>query len=147
MKRNRVNVRRLTALTVGLVLVGSWALADWDTAVGRGLIPYWQTGGNWYTMLTFVNTSEETNDLIYISFEDVHGGVWYPPGPSTIRHGEMLIFSTTPEVPIWIPVTAGYGWIRFRVEHGGFIQPFCLISNRANCSGYIVPAYHQDSGF
>jgi len=135
-------------LTTMLVVLGSWALADWDSCNGRGLFPYWQTGSNWHTLLTFVNTSEETDDVIYIQFWDVHGSSMEPTeGVWSIRHGEMLVFSTTPEVPIWIPVTAGYGWIRFRVEHGGFIQPFCLISNRANCSGYIVPAYHQDSGF
>ena len=66
-------MRKLLALAVGILLLGSCALATWDDANGRGLIPYWQAGGNWYTLLTFVNTSEETDDVIYIRFRDVHG--------------------------------------------------------------------------
>jgi ABC-type glycerol-3-phosphate transport system permease component len=59
----------------------------------------------------------------------------------------MLIFSTTAMVPTWIPVSAGYGWIRFRVQGGGFIQAFCVIYNQVSGTGYTIPAYHQDTGF
>ena len=142
-------MKKLLTLTVGILLLGACALASWDDAVGRGLIPYWQTGGNWFTMFTFVNTSEETSDVIYIRFFDRFGdgcsdttGNVYP-----IRHGEMLIFSTTAAVPVWIPYGAGYGYVEFRLQGGGFIQTFCAIYNQANCSGYTVPAYHQDAGF
>ena len=149
MRRNRVNVRSLTALTVALLLVSGCLLADWDTAAGRGLFPYWQTGSNWFTLLTFVNTSEETSDVIYICLIDIHGESGIPPAIPVfpIRQREMLIFSTVPSVPIWIPVTAGYGYVAFRVQGGGFIQALCFICNLVTGSGYIVPAYHQDSGF
>ena len=64
-----------------------------------------------------------------------------------IRNGEMLVFSTTPSVPMYIPVTAGYGYIEFRAQGGGFIQTFCVVYNQVNGSGYTVPAYHQERGF
>ena len=66
-------MKKLLTLTVGILLLGSCALATWSDANGQGLFPYWQTGGNWYTLLTFVNTSEETGDVIYIRFLPVHG--------------------------------------------------------------------------
>ena len=59
----------------------------------------------------------------------------------------MLVFSTTASVPMYIPVSAGYGYIEFRVQGGGFIQTFCVVCNQVTGAGYIVPAYHQDSGF
>ena len=136
-------------MTVGILLLGSCALAAWDDANGRGLFPYWQTGNNWYTMLTFVNTSEETGDVIYLRFRDVHDG-WDDDTTAdthSIRQREMLIFSTTPTVPMWIPTTAGYGYIQFRVQGGGFIQAFCVVYNSVTGSGYLVPPYHQDAGF
>ena len=141
-------MKKLLVLTVGISLLGSCALATWDDANGRGLIPYWQTGGNWYTLLTLVNGSEETGDVIYIRFLPVHGSACSDTSLNySIRQGEMLIFSTTAQVPTWIPVTAGYGYIVFRVQGGGFIQAFCVIYNQVNGSGYIVPAHHQDAGF
>ena len=137
-------MKKLLTLTVGILLLGSCALATWDDANGRGLIPYWQTGGNWYTMLTFVNTSEETGDVIYIRFalfSDATSDAY------SIRQGEMLVFSTTPMVPTWIPVSAGYGYVRFRVQGGGCIQTLCVIYNQVSGTGYTIPAYHQDAGF
>jgi len=59
----------------------------------------------------------------------------------------MLTFSTTAEVPTWIPITAGYGWILFRAQDGGFIHAYCVIFNRVTQTGYTVPAYKQDDGF
>ena len=149
MKRNRASIRKLLSLAVGLLVVGGCALADWYDSNGRGLFPYWQTGGDWYTLLTFVNTSEETDDVIYIWFSDVHGERFSDaPLPTfSIRHSGMLIVSTTPAVPNWIPVTSGYGYIVFRVQGGGFIQTFCVIHNQVTGTGYTVPAYHQEAGF
>ncbi len=142
-------MKTIVAFVVAVLVVGGCALADWDTANGRGLFPYWQTGGDWYTLLTFINTSEETNDVIHIRFRDMHG----PPCSDTgtdmysIRHGEMLMFSTHPLVPFWIPTSADYGFIKFRTVDGGCIQTFCVIYNQVTGSGYTVPAYHQDRGF
>ena len=141
-------MKKLLTLTAGILFLGSCALATWDDANGRGLIPYWQTGGNWFTLLTFVNGSEETGDVIYIRPIDVHGSGCIDTSLSySIRQREMLIFSTTAGVPTWIPVTAGYGHIKFRVQDGGFIHAYCVIYNQVNGTGYIVPAYHQDAGF
>ncbi len=142
-------MKTIVALTVVLLLVGGCALADWDDANSRGLFPYWQTGGNWYTLLTFINTSEETEDVIHIRFADVHGSPCSDSGIDmySIRAGEMLLFSTTPSVPRWIPMSSDYGFIRFRVVDGGCIQTFCVIYNQVTGSGYTVPAYHQDRGF
>jgi len=143
-------MRRIIALGMALVLVGGWAMAvDWDDTKGRGMFPYWQTGGGWYTILVFVNGSEETSDVIHIRFIDIYG---CPCTDTTtdmysIRAGEMLIFSTTPNVPTFIPVTAGFGYVLFRTDNGGFIQAFCAIYNGMTGSGYVVQAVHQDHGF
>jgi len=62
-------MRRIIGLGMALVLVGGWAMAvDWGDAKGRGMFPYWQTGGGWYTIVAFVNGSEETSDVIHIRF-------------------------------------------------------------------------------
>jgi len=65
----------------------------------------------------------------------------------SIRAGEMLMFSTSGSVPIFIPVTAGYGYILFRTDNGGFIQAYCAIYNGMTGTGYVVPALPQDHGF
>ena len=65
----------------------------------------------------------------------------------SIRQREMLIFSTSASVPFWIPTSAGYGYVLFRAQGGGFIQALCVIYNQVTGTGYIAPAYHQDSGF
>ena len=142
-------MKTIVALTVVLLLVSGCALAEWDTANGRGLIPYWQTGGYWYTLLSFVNTSEETSDVIPVRFFPIHGSPCSDTGIDmySIRAGEMLMFSTTPSVPHWIPTSADYGIIKFRTVGGGFIHACCVIYNQVTGSGYIVPAYHQDRGF
>ena len=142
-------MKKLLVLTVGLLLLGSMAFASWDDAAGKGLCPYWQTGNPWYTLMTFVNGSEDSGDQIYIRFCDVHGN-WCSDttGDSfSIRQREMLIFSTTAAVPKFIAVTAGYGYIKFRVQAGGLIHPYTVIYNQATGKGYVVPWYHQESGF
>lgn len=65
----------------------------------------------------------------------------------TIRYREQLVFSTTPQVPLWIPTTSSTGYVMFRFENGGMIHPYCVIYNGRTGSGYVVPAYHQDEGF
>ena len=142
-------MKTIVAFAVLFLVVGGCALAGWDDCNGRGLFPFWQTGGDWYTLLTAINTSEETNDVIRIRFRDVHGSPCsdFPDGPYSIRHGEMLMFSTTPSVPFWIPTSADFGFILFRTVDGGCIQTFCVVYNEATGSGYTVPALHQDRGF
>jgi YD repeat-containing protein len=43
--------------------------------------------------------------------------------------------------------TAEYGYVKFRAEEGGMIHPYCVIYNQMTGSGYVVPAYPQDTGF
>jgi hypothetical protein len=142
-------MKKLLILTVGLLLIGSMAFASWDDAAGKALSPYWQNGGNWYTLLTFVNGSESTGDVIYVRFFDVHGNACSDTtgGTYSIRQGEMLIFSTSPAVPTFIPVSAGYGYVCFRTQDGGYIHAYNVIYNQVTGSGYVVPWYNQDSGF
>lgn len=59
----------------------------------------------------------------------------------------MLLFSTTPAVPTWIPTTASFGFIKFRVDDGGTIIVNCIIYNQMTGTGYTVPALHQERGF
>ena len=142
-------MKKLFVLTVGLLLLGSMAFADWDDTAGHGLFPYWQTGGDWYTFITFVNGSEETSDVLHVRFCDVHGN-WASDTTMdmyALRHKEMLIFSTSPAVPHWIPTTTAYGYLMFRTVDGGYIHPYAVIYNQVTGSGYVVPAYAQDAGF
>jgi len=141
-------MKKLLVLTVGLLLVASMAFATWDNAKGQGLCPYWQSGGVWYTLMTFVNGSESTGDTMYVRFCDVHGN-WCSDTTTAyaIRQREMRIFSTTPEVPNWIPITSGYGYVMFRVDGGGYIHPYTVIYNQVTGSGYVVPWYKQGAGF
>lgn len=143
-------MKKIIALGVALMLVGGGALAvDWGDARGRGMFPYWQTGGRWLTLFVFVNGSEETSDVIRIRFYHFHGS---PCSNTTsdmynIRAGEMLIFSTSSSVPTFIPVSAGYGHVLFRVDNGGSIQAYCAIYDGMTGTGYVVPAVPQDHGF
>ena len=141
------------ATTTGYVvpaskLCGSSKGKGWDDAGQRGLFPFWQSGGDWYTLLVFVNGSEETDDVLYVRLLDQHGS----PCSDTetvygIRNEEMLTFSTWPQVPVWIPVTASHGYIKWRAESGGCICPYCAIYNVVTETGFTVPAYDQDHGF
>jgi len=143
-------MRKLFVLAVGLLLLGSVAFAaDWDDTTGHGMFPYWQTGGGWYTLLIFVNGSESTGDVVHVRFFDVHGNACSDTTGDmySIRQGEQLMFSTTPTVPTWIPVSAGYGYVLFRTDEGGYIQGYCVIYNGTTGTGYVVPTVNQDSGF
>ncbi|HUT05039.1 MAG TPA: hypothetical protein VM163_14250 [bacterium] len=143
-------MKKLFVLAVGLLLLGTVAFAtDWGDTAGHGMFPYWQTGTGWYTLLIFVNGSEETPDVIHVRFFDMHGN----PCSSTmadmfsIRQGEQLMFSTTGAVPTFIPVTAGYGYVLFRTDTGGYIQGYCVIYNGTTGTGYVVSCRDQKAGF
>lgn len=60
-------------LILALALTAGCAMAQWDDAKTRGLFPFWQTGGDWFTLFVFVNGSEETSDIIYFRFAPSHG--------------------------------------------------------------------------
>ena len=142
-------MRRLLALIIVLIMMGASAQATWDDAAGRSGFGYWQTGGDWFTVLSFVNGSEVNDETIYLRFYDVHGNPCSDTTADTfsIRAGEMLIFSTTPHVPIWIQTTTDYGYILFRAENGGSILAYCVIFNQMTGAGYVVPAFHPRDAF
>ena len=141
-------MKKILILAAGLLVLGSVAFGTWEDAPTRGLFPYWQSGGDWYSLMVYVNGSEETSDLLYVRFCDEHGNFCSDIGTAYgIRNGEMLTFSTAPEVPTWIPVTAGYGYVLWRADGGGLIHPYEVIYNRNTGTGYVVPAYPQDTGF
>ncbi|HUT02332.1 MAG TPA: hypothetical protein VM163_00375 [bacterium] len=143
-------MKEIIVLGVVLMLVGGWALAvDWGDTTGRGMFPYWQTGSGWYTIVVFVNGSEETSDVIHLRFRSMHDSACSSTMADmfSIRAGEMLMFSTSGSVPIFIPVTAGYGYILFRVDNGEPIQGYCVVYNGMTGTGYVVPAVPQDHGF
>ena len=141
-------MKKLLVVTAGLILLGDMAFATWDDAASRGLFPYFQAGGDWLTLLVFVNGSEETDDVIYICTQDEHAG-WADVVADTcsISPNQMLLFCTAMGIGRWIPTVSGFGYVKFRCEHGGFIHPYCVILNRLTWKGYVVPAYRQDHGF
>ena len=142
-------MKEVLAVTAALVLLGGVAFAAWDDANVIGVFPYFQSGGDWYTLLVFVNGSEETGDVVHVRFEDEHGS-WCSDTIAdmySIRQREQLLLSTAMSVGTWVPVTAGFGWIRFGVIDGGFIHPYCVIYNSLTGSGYVVPASRDDQGF
>jgi len=141
-------MKRALALTVGFLALCSCALATWDDALGRSGFGYWQTGGDWVTIISVVNGSEVNDETIYIRFYDTHGNPNCEAGNTfTIRAGEMLTFSTRPEIPTWIPVTAGYGYVLFRVQDGGPVHAWCAILNLVTWSGYVIPPFSPETAF
>ena len=142
-------MRKIAICTSALFLMHAILPADWDDSVGRGLIPFWINAGDFYTLLVFVSGDEETSDTIHIRFCDHHGhfcsdttGDMYG-----FRSREMLIFSTTPKVPTWIPTAASYGYVKFGTVEGGYIHAWALIVSELSGTTMVVPAYDQDTGF
>lgn len=133
-------------LFTSAVLVGAW----WSDCVGRGLIPFWVNAGDFYTFLVFVNEDDCTHDVLLIRFCDDHGN-WCSDTTRdmySIHSREMLVFSTRPKTPHWIPTTGNYGHIKFRTEEGsGHICAWVLIYNDLSGASMVVPAYDQHSGF
>ena len=143
-------MKKLFVLAVGLLLLGTVAFAaDWGDTAGHGMFPYWQTGGGWYTLLIFVNGSEETPDVLHVRFFDSHGNACSDTTGDmySIRQGEQLMFSTTPSIPVWVPVSAGFGYVLFRTDDGGYIQGYCVIYNGMTGTGYVVTTVDQNAGF
>ena len=67
-------MKKLFVLTLGLLLISGIALAvAWEDCPSKGLFPYFHSGGDWYTILVFVNGSEETSDVVHVRFWDAHG--------------------------------------------------------------------------
>jgi len=144
---------RVVAFVAGaMLLLYSFAHADWYSAKTHGVFPYWQTGGVWLTIMVFVNCSDETSDTVYVRMLDSGGGgpggFPLPPTVVEIAPGEMRVFSTSPSVPLWIPVMSGYGYTLFAIEHGSPVAAFsACVSLSPEGPGYVVPAYNLDEGF
>ncbi|MBN2207680.1 MAG: hypothetical protein JW759_00050 [Candidatus Coatesbacteria bacterium] len=142
-------MRTIGLFTFALLSLAAASFATWDDAAGRGLIPFWINYADYYTLLVFVNGWEESADVIYIRFYDVHGNWCSDPTGNlfSIRTREMLRFSTTQKAPYWIPTTGSYGYVKFRAQDGGHIHAWALICNGISGTGMVVPAYDQDYGF
>ena len=139
-------MKRLFALTVGLMLVSAVAFGTWDQAQNRFAFPYFQTGSNWYTLLVFVNGWEATDDVLYVRFCDTHGNFCSDTTRDTysIRANEQLMFSTVNGVGTWIPTTSSYGYVKFRSDGsplgGDNILALAVIYNGATGAGYVIPS-------
>ena len=142
-------MRKIALCTFALLFMSAVLPADWDDTCGRGLIPFWVNAGDFYTLLVFVNADECTGDTIHIRFCN-HNGHFCSDTTADmfgLRHREMLVFSTTPKVPTWIPTTASYGYAKFRTVYGGYIHAWALICNELSGATMVVPTYDQDTGF
>lgn len=128
------------------MLVCGVAFGTWDDALCRSAFPYFQTGGNWYTLLIFVNVSEDTDDVLYVRFCDSHGNFCSDTtsGIYSIRANEQLMFSTESGVGTWIPTTSSYGYVKFRSDGsplgGDNILALAVIYNGATGAGYVIPS-------
>ncbi len=142
-------MKKLVLLALAVLMVHAVSLATWEDANSRGIGAYWQSGGDFFTMIVFVNGSEEDYDTIYVRFcdkygnfcSDTHGAMF------SIRPGEQLTISTKLGVGYALVVSAPFGYIKFRAEEGGHVHAYTLIYNEVTYGGFVVPTYNQDSGF
>lgn len=142
-------MKRLVLLVLAVLMLHSVSFATWKDASGRGLVPYWQSVDIWYTMLVFVNGSEDEYDTIYVRFCDKRGNFCSDTRADmfSIRPGELLIVSTKPGVGYPMLVSTSFGYIKLRFEQGGNIHPYALIYNQLTGGGFVVPVCNQDYGF
>ena len=146
---------RLCILILALVILTGASLADWDDTMGRGLIPFWINTPTYYTMIVFINGSEENSDALHLRFCDTEGEFCSDTTGDmfAIRQGEMLMFSTSANPPSLfdycrhMPVSAPHGYAMFRTVDGGFIHAFAFIVNQITGRLVTVPIYDQDEGF
>ena len=142
-------MKKLVLLVLAVLMLHAVSLATWEDANSRGLGVYWQSGDVWFTMVVFVNGSEEDYDTIYVRFCDRYGNFCSDAHTDMfgIRPGELLIISTKSGVGYFMPLSAPFGYIKFRVEDGGYIHSYALIYNELTGGGFVVPTYNQDVGF
>jgi len=142
-------MKKLVLLALAVLMLHSTSLATWEDANGRAIAPYWQSVEMWFTMIVFVNGSEDAYETIYVRFCDVHGNFCSDTQADMfgIRAGEQITISTKPGVGYNMIVSAFYGYIQFRADEGGHIHAYPLIYNELTGGGFVVPTYNQDSGF
>ncbi len=142
-------MKRLLLLVLAVLMLYSVSFATWEDANGKGLVPYWQSIDMWYTMLVFVNGSEDEYDTVYVRFCDVHGNFCSDTHADmfSIRPGEQLIVSTKPGVGYAMLLSSSWGYIKLRFEQGGNVHPYALIYNQLSGGGFVVPVFSQDYGF
>lgn len=145
---------RLFVIALALLILTGASLADWDDAAGRGLIPFWINTPTHYTVLVFINGSEEYHDVLHLRFCNTEGDFCSDTTSDmfSIRDDEMLMFSTRENPPplfncTHIHVTAPHGYAMFRPLSGGFIHAFAFIVNEITGQLVTVPVHYQDSGF
>lgn len=148
----RTGTKRLLALTVGLALVCAIAFGSWEDARSRYVFPYFQTGGNWCTLLIFVSGSEESEQAVYIRFCDSYGNFCLDTTSDGYAFGanEQLIFSTRSGVGTHIPTTACSGYVKFRSEGSGFgdsILAYAVVYSAATGSGFVIPSVSQPASW
>lgn len=143
-------MRKPFLLTFGLILlVSAAASGSWNDTWNRRVFPYFQTGGNWYTLLIFINISETEDDALYVRFCDNNGNFCSDTTSDTYAMGanEQLIISTRSGVGTYVPTTAGSGYVKYRWEgstYGGDnILAYSVVYNFATGSGFVVPSMYQ----
>ena len=142
-------MKKLILLAIAVLMLHAVSLATWEDANSRGLGVYWQSGGVWFTMVVFVNGSEEDYDTIYVRFCDRYGNFCSDTHNDTfsIRPGEQLTVSTKPGVGYAMMLSAPFGYIKFRADEGGYIHAYALIYNEVTFGVFVVPTFYQDGGF
>ncbi|MBN1591742.1 MAG: hypothetical protein JW941_00675 [Candidatus Coatesbacteria bacterium] len=146
---------RISTAFIAVAMLTSVSAADWDSASGKpGLIPFWIDTPIHYTMIVFVNGSEDYNDVISLRLCDPNGYLCSTISSRlfSLRSREMLMFSTKANPPslfdcFQIPVSAPHGYAMFRVDEGGSIHAFAFIVNEVTGRLTEVPVYVQDKGF
>ena len=145
---------RLSVIILSLLILSGASLADWDDPGGCGIIPFWINTPTHYTMIVFINGSEEEADAVHLRFCDTEGNFCSDTTGDTfaIRPYQMLMFSTRANPPslfscTHIPVTAPHGYAMFRTVDGGFIHAFVFIVNDITGQLVTVPVYLQNEGF
>ena len=140
-----------TAIMIALLLalVSLQCHATWDEASSRGIFPFWLSDGDWYTLLVFVNGNEETQDLLYVRFYTSDGHCCSDTSAAWgFRLREQLLFSTKPGLDAtYLEPTAEFGYVKFRLQDGAYVQAYELICNKVMMTAVPVPAYDQEDGF
>lgn len=142
-------MKKLVLLTAALILVSGAAFATWEDAASWGIVPFWQADDAWYTLLIFVNGSEDDYDTVYVRFCDVHGNYCSDLHADMfgLRPGEHIMICTRLGIGYGMLISAGSGYLKYRLENGAPVHAYALIYNQVTQTGCTVPAFNQKDGF